>query len=129
MDKPAIEKIKDAVRSEIRRKRQLPLKYESGEWYSLTEAEAEVFNIDLDDINVLASVWLAYIFLSELATGIDIDKETEEAFWADNPWFKKGEEDEEDWIRFSKLFNIREEKARGWFYKARIYDYRRGGYI
>lgn len=127
MDASIEERMKDFVRSEIKNKpRPYAQKY-GYDWCDLSEEEEFIFGLELRDLPLLVNVWGAFCVMTDVADIIDLPKDIVEQFRRENPWITIGDVNENEWEKFSKIFNVKRRKAVAWFWKMYFYELRNYG--
>lgn len=130
MTEQTIAKLKAFIRADMETYANAGLHY-GGEWWALSEAEAEVFGLSLDVVPSLLAIWCAF------EASIDICypwTEDHSALFAEVrqalPWI--GEKaalhqlDADDFVRFARLVDMPTRYAEAWFYKRHFQDARSG---
>ena len=100
------------------------------EWYNLSEAEAEVFQLSLDDLPSLAALWAAYCELLDISYMLDIPDDIVTAFIAEHPWIAEERATRaaslESFQRFAKLFGMPLRQSFKWWAKYDFWQLRIG---
>lgn len=128
MNRSAEEKIKDIVRHAIKTEPRPYAEKYGHDWCDLSEEEAFVFGLGLKDLPLLVNVWSAFLEVSDIWDMLDIPIELCEQFRQENPWLTVASEDEDEWLRFARMFNVDGRKAKAWYWKS-FFQYDRQGLI
>ena len=100
------------------------------DWFNLSEAEAEVFDLSLDDLPSLVAVWIAYDELIDACHMMNIPEDIVTAFLVEHPWMAEERATRagslQSFQRFAKLFGIPLRQSFKWWAKYDFWQLRIG---
>lgn len=101
------------------------------DWFELSEDEARVFDLSLDDLPALVSVWMAFEAVMDICDMFErADQALLEEVRGELSWLRLSIEAHalecHVFQRFAKLFGISHRLAHAWFAKRHFYDIRSG---
>lgn len=126
MNRSAEEKIKDIVRHAIKTEPRPYAEKYGHDWCDLSEEEAYIFRLELRDLPILVNVWAAFLDIIDIWDMARIPLELCEQFRKDNPWLKKRSMEEDEWLKFSEIFNLSRRKSKAWYWKNYFREVRMG---
>lgn len=128
--KTATERLHDLIRRDIESGSKGFALDHGHEWFNLSSAEAEVFNLELDDLPSLVAVWCAYEAVLSVCDMIEISDDLREAFFREQAWldpYRSGPTiDVGSFQKFAALFGVPYRKSHAWFGKYDFYTVRAG---
>ena len=99
-----------------------PEEFYGHDWWQITAAEVEVFEIDLVDMPRLVGCWSAYEEVTEMAISGLFSKKVLAAARAELPWAKPY--DLFQFQRFAALVGVSQRNADAFFYKYQFWQTR-----
>lgn len=96
------------------------------DWHFLSEAEAEVFDLTLDDMPSLVAIWCAYEEIAGVCDMLDLPAELVAELRASMPWIKPRVTDALEFSQFAGFFGISKRKADAWFWRLFFFQARSG---
>ena len=123
-----IHHLSELINAEITRRIDDPsLSFRGRDWYQLTDAEAEVFELDHDEMPRLMSVYLAYEEIVDMTMGaFPIEDPLKQDVLAALPWLTPDTRCEIEFERFARLFQVSSRQAHGFFWKVYFWQKRQG---
>ncbi len=123
-----IQQLSELINADITRWTADPsLTFRGTDWYHLTDAEAEVFELDHDDMPRLVTVFLAYEEIVNMREGaFPIDDPLRQAVLAALPWLTPDTRCDIEFERFACLFQVSSRQAHGFFWKVFFWQKRQG---
>lgn len=99
-------------------------RYRGWDWWQLSDEEAEVFHLALEDMPALVEVHQLYYDVIDITS--TIEEERAESLRAELPWLTKDSVVLGDWLRFAKLFDISNRSASAFWSKYEYWEVRQG---
>jgi len=101
------------------------------DWFNLSEHEAIVFGLSLDDLPALVSVWMAFEAVMDICDMFERpDAALLAAVRSELPWLRHSMESRSlechEFQKFAKLFGVSNRMAHAWFSKRDFWDVRCG---
>lgn len=101
------------------------------DWFNLSEHEAIVFGLGLDDLPALVSVWMAFEAVMDICDMFErADAALLDAVRCELPWLRQSIEARalecHEFQKFAKLFGVSNRMAHAWFSKRDFWDLRCG---
>lgn len=102
--------------------------YRGNDWWQLSEAEEEVFGIELEDVPALASAWSIYEGIADIAHNefhdTDLSRTVQAAYpWIVAPlWVDQRVNELETWQRFARMLGIPSRRGFQWYFKRHFDD-------
>lgn len=91
--------------------------YRGRDWWQLSDAQAEVFGIELEDMPALVLAWELYEAVADIAHNDFHRTELAQALRSELPWVEARTSAPDAWTRFAGLLGIRSGRAFQWFWK------------
>lgn len=126
----AVEQIHSLIRRDIESGTKNYAVSHGYDWFNLTAAEAEVFELELHDLPSLVAVWCAYEAVLAVCDMMPISEELRAQFLTEQPWLADSQKgaivDAVEFQRFAKLFGVSYRKAAAWYAKNNFWLTRTG---
>ncbi len=119
--KNATDKLHDRIRREIETGRNTYAETLGGDWFNISREEAAVFELSLDELPSLVTVWTAYEHMLDIAGEWEIPADVVEGVLAEHPWLSARRATRtvghDDFVKFAKLFGVPYRKSLAWYWK------------